>query len=127
MSSARAGKGRIDNYNKAITAEQRKENAKKAGVASGKARVQKQLLRDALNAFLDARVSDCSFARDIALQYGITSDVTIKTLFVVSCTLNTMKSGTIKDLDVLMNMLKENEHEEISPNLKALIDAVTQI
>lgn len=117
----------INDYNKSLTSEERKKNASRAGTASGESRAQKKLMREALSDFLESKVSTCSYAKEIAEQYGITEDIKIKTLFVVSCTLNTLNNGTVKDLNIMLDLLKETEPEETNPNLKALINAIGEI
>lgn len=58
------GKGKIDEYNKSITANERKANAKKAGESSGKSRRQMKLAKDIMTELLNASVEE-GVAEDI--------------------------------------------------------------
>ena len=83
------------------------ENGRKGGVNSGIARRQKKTVQKILNDFLDTSARDNPQIAKLAAKMGLQSDESIKDLFTIVCTLNTLKSGNLGDLEKLSKLLGE--------------------
>lgn len=103
------------------------EEAKKGGRNSAIARREKKTIQKILNDFLETSASDNAQALKIAKKMGINSDNSIKDLFTIACTINTLKSGKLDDLEVLTKLLgeqveitngKNQEDDALSKSLK---------
>lgn len=94
------------------TPSERRENARKAGEASGKARREKKTIQNILNDYLDSDVKSKSNLKKIAQEYGIKGNQTIKELVTVACVLNTLKKGDIEKLSVLQGIIGEDSASE---------------
>lgn len=102
----------MNNQNlKPFTSEQSREeavkNGKKGGIASGQARRERKAVQALLNDFLDLEVSKSEKLSDLAKQYGVTTDSSIKELVTAVCVINTLENGTLKDLKILAELLGE--------------------
>ncbi|MBQ2397765.1 MAG: hypothetical protein II304_12155 [Bacteroidales bacterium] len=108
------------------TGEQQVEIARQGGVASGIARREKKTVQKILNDFLETSVKDNPQIAKLASKMGLQSDESIKDLFTIVCTLNTLKSGRLSDLETLSKLLGEDKFinqeakEEDDPLTKAL-------
>ena len=62
----------------------------------------------------------------LAAQIGLKSDDSIKDLFTIVCTLNTLKNGELKDLELMMKLLGETSQSESSEAVQQaeFLDAV---
>ena len=102
------------------------ENGRKGGVNSGIARRQKKTVQKILNDFLDTSARDNPQIAKLAAKMGLQSGESIKDLFTIVCTLNTLKSGKLSDLETLSKLLGEDKFisqeakEEDDPLTKAL-------
>lgn len=94
------------------TPSERRENARKAGEASGKARREKKTIQNILNDYLDSDVKSKSNLKKIAKEYGITGDQSIKELVTVACLLNTLRKGDIEKLSALQGLIGEDSASE---------------
>ena len=94
------------------TQSERRENARKAGEASGRARRKKKTVQNILNDYLGSDVKSKSNLKKIAKEYGITGDQTIKELVTVACVLNTLKKGDIEKLSALQELIGEDSASE---------------
>ena len=86
-----------------------REKGRKGGIASGKARREKKAVKTLLNELMDSPCSDFEALEKIADKLGIERDASVKKLFTIAATINTLKEGTLKDLSTLIELLDENE------------------
>lgn len=89
-----------------------RENGRKGGIASGKARREKKTIQKILTEYLETDVKkDEQFAK-LAAKLGIQGDKSIKDIFTIVCLMNTVKSGNLSDLERLCNLLGEDNRKE---------------
>ena len=109
------------------------EIGRKGGVNSGIARRQKKTVQKILNDFLDTSARDNPQIAKLAAKMGLQGDESIKDLFTIVCTLNTLKSGKLSDLETLSKLLGEDKFisqeakEEDDPLTKALKEEAERI
>ena len=96
------------------TSSEARENGKKGGIASGIARREKKTIQKILNDFLSTAAKDNPQVSKLAAKMGLKSDDSIKDLFTIVCTLNTLKDGNLSDLERLSKLL--GEKTEIADN-----------
>lgn len=96
------------------TPNERKELARKGGIASGKARQERKAIQQMLSDYLEKNASKEPRLAKLAAQIGLKGDESIKYLFTVVCTLNTLKNGELKDLELMMKLLGETPQSESS-------------
>ena len=89
------------------TGEQQVEIARQGGIASGIARREKKTVQKILNDFLDTSAKDNPQIAKLAAKMGLQGDESIKDLFTIVGTLNTLKSGNLGDLEKLSKLLGE--------------------
>lgn len=89
------------------TGEQQVEIARQGGIASGIARREKKTVQKILNDFLETSAKDNPQVAKLAAKMGLKADDSIKDLFTIVCTLNTLKSGNLGDLEKLSKLLGE--------------------
>ena len=94
------------------TSSEARRNGKKGGIASGIARREKKTVQKILNDFLSTAAKDNPQVSKLAAKMGLKSDDSIKDLFTIVCTLNTLKDGNLSDLERLSKLL--GEHTEIA-------------
>ena len=113
------------------TGEQQVEIARQGGIASGIARRQKKTVQKILNDFLSTAAKDNPQVSKLAAKMGLQDDGSIKDLFTIVCTLNTLKDGNLSDLERLSKLLGEQtevadtEAEKQAAFLDAVKKAVT--
>ena len=83
------------------------EEAKKGGINSAIARREKKTVQKILNDFLDTSARDNPQMAKLATKMGLQGNESIKDLFTIVCTLNTLKSGNLGDLEKLSKLLGE--------------------
>ena len=83
------------------------EEAKKGGINSAIARREKKTVQKILSDFLDTSAKDNPQIAKLAAKMGLQGDESIKDLFTIVCTLNTLKSGNLGDLEKLSKLLGE--------------------
>lgn len=89
------------------TSSEARRNGKKGGIASGIARREKKTVQKILNDFLSTAAKDNPQVAKLAAKMGLKSDDSIKDLFTIVCTLNTLKDGNLSDLERLSKLLGE--------------------
>ena len=116
--------------NEERTPSERRENARKAGIASGQARREKKTIQKILNDYLQTDISkDPQFAK-IASKLGIQGDKSIKDVFTIVCMLNSVKNGNLGDLERLSKLLgedKQNENADVLSKLDKVIGEVDKL
>ena len=108
------------------TSSEARENGKKGGIASGKARREKKTVQKILNDFLSTAAKDNPQVAKLAAKMGLKSDDSIKDLFTIVCILNTMKDGNLSDLERLSKLLGEQTEiaDTEAQKQAAFLDAV---
>ena len=102
------------------------ENGRKGGVNSGIARREKKTVQKILNDFLSTAAKDNPQVAKLAAKMGLKSDDSIKDLFTIVCTLNTLKDGNLSDLERLSKLLGEQTEiaDTEAQKQAAFLDAV---
>lgn len=107
------------------------EEAKRGGINSAIARREKKTIQKILNDFLSTAAKDNPQVAKLAAKIGLQDDGSIKDLFTIVCTLNTLKDGNLSDLERLSKLLGEQteiadtEAEKQAAFLDAVKKAVT--
>ena len=106
--------------------EQQVEIARQGGIASGIARREKKTVQKILNDFLSTAAKDNPQVSKLAAKMGLKSDDSIKDLFTIVCTLNTLKDGNLSDLERLSKLLGEQTETADTESQKqaAFLDAI---
>lgn len=104
---------------------------RKGGRKSAQVRREKKTVQKILNDFLSAAAKDNPQVSKLAAKMGLQDDGSIKDLFTIVCTLNTLKDGNLSDLERLSKLLGEQtevadtEAEKQAAFLDAVKKAVT--
>ena len=108
------------------TSSEARENGRKGGIASGIARREKKTVQKILNDFLSTSAKDNPQVAKLAAKMGLKSDDSIKDLFTIVCTLNTLKDGNLSDLERLSKLLGEQTEiaDTEAQKQAAFLDAV---
>lgn len=108
------------------TSSEARRNGKKGGIASGIARREKKTIQKILNDFLSTAAKDNPQVAKLAAKMGLKSDDSIKDLFTIVCTLNTLKDGNLSDLERLSKLLGEQTEiaDTEAQKQEAFLDAV---
>jgi hypothetical protein len=102
------------------------EEAKRGGINSAIARREKKTVQKILNDFLETSAKDNPQIAKLAAKMGLQGDESIKDLFTIVCTLNTLKSGNLGDLERLTKLLGEQTEiaDTEAQKQAAFLDAV---
>ena len=102
------------------------EEQSKGGQKSVEVRRQKKTVQKILNDFLSTAAKDNPQVAKLAAKMGLKSDDSIKDLFTIVCTLNTLKDGNLSDLERLSRLLGEQTEVADTEAQKqaAFLDAV---
>ena len=108
------------------TKNEQREIARQGGIASGIARREKKTIQKILNDFLSTAAKDNPQVSKLAAKMGLKSDDSIKDLFTIVCTLNTLKDGNLSDLERLSKLLGEQTEiaDTEAQKQAAFLDAV---
>ena len=104
---------------------------RKGGQKSAQVRREKKTVQKILNDFLSTAAKDNPQVSKLAAKMGLQDDGSIKDLFTIVCTLNTLKVGNLSDLERLSKLLGEQtevadtEAEKQAAFLDAVKKAVT--
>ena len=109
--------------NEERTPRERRENARKAGIASGKARREKKTIQKILADLLDGQIKDSPQFAKLASKMGVESDKSVKDIFTMVCLLNSVKSGNLGDLERLSKLLGEDNAKEHN---NGILDELTE-
>lgn len=108
------------------TESEARKKGRNGGIASGIARREKKTIQKILNDFLSAAAKDNPQVAKLAAKMGLKSDDSIKDLFTIVCTLNTLKDGNLSDLERLSKLLGEQTEiaDTEAQKQAAFLDAV---
>lgn len=84
-----------------------RENGRKGGIASGKARRDKRTIQQIITSITDADVSTLQQFAVLARKMGLESDKSIKEVYSVLCLLNSAKTANLSDLALLQKLRGE--------------------
>ena len=108
------------------TESEARKKGRNGGIASGIARREKKTVQKILNDFLSTAAKDNPQVAKLAAKMGLKSDDSIKDLFTIVCTLNTLKDGNLSDLERLSKLLGEQTEiaDTEAQKQAAFLDAV---
>ena len=108
------------------TKSEARKKGRNGGIASGAARREKKTIQKILNDFLSTAAKDNPQVAKLAAKMGLKSDDSIKDLFTIVCTLNTLKDGNLSDLERLSKLLGEQTEiaDTEAQKQAAFLDAV---
>ena len=99
---------------------------KAGGIASGKARQERKAIQQMLSDYLEKNASKDPQLAKLAAKMGLKGDESIKYLFTVVCTLNTLKNGELKDLELMMKLLGETPTLDVTNASEENEDALSK-
>ena len=105
------------------TESEQREIARQGGIASGKARREKQQTRQILSELLSIQNKDFAVFQKLAQKLGLQGDLSIHEVFTTICLLNSVKSGNLGDLERLSKLLGEDK-ENADASVMAKLDEV---
>lgn len=96
------------------TKDEQREIARIGGIASGKARREKQKTQQILADLVSIKNKDLAMFQKLATKLGLDGDISIHEVFTLTCLLNSVKSGNLGDLERLSKLLGEDNAKEHS-------------
>ena len=109
------------------TGEQQVEIARQGGIASGKARREKQKTQQILADLVSIKNKDLDMFKKLATKLGLDGDISIHEVFTLTCLLNSVKSGNLGDLERLSKLLGEDKQNENADVMAKLDDVLSKI
>ena len=112
------------------TGEEQVEIARQGGLASGKARREKQKTQQILADLVSIKNKDLASFEKEAKKMGLEGDISIHEVFTMVCLLNSVKSGNLGDLERLSKLLgedKQNENADVLSKLDKVIGEVDKL
>ena len=105
------------------TKDEQREIARMGGIASGKARREKQKTQQILADLVSIKNKDLATFQKEAKKMGLDGDISIHDLFTMVCLLNSVKSGNLGDLERLSKLLGEDNAKEHN---NGILDELTE-
>lgn len=105
------------------TEEEQREIARQGGIASGKARREKQKTQQILADLVSIKNKDLDMFKKLAAKLGLDGDISIHEVFTMVCLLNSVKSGNLGDLERLSKLLGEDNAKEHN---NGILDELTE-
>lgn len=105
------------------TEEEQREIARMGGIASGKARREKQKTQQILADIVSIKNKDLAMFQKLASKLGLDGDISIHEVFTLTCLLNSVKSGNLGDLERLSKLLGEDNAKEHN---NGILDELTE-
>ena len=105
------------------TGEKQVEIARQGGLASGKARREKQKTQQILSDLVSIKNKDLASFEKEAKKMGLEGDISIHEVFTMVCLLNSVKSGNLGDLERLSKLLGEDNAKEHN---NGILDELTE-
>ena len=112
------------------TKDEQREIARMGGIASGKARREKQKTQQILADLVSIKNKDLDMFKKLATKLGLDGDISIHEVFTLTCLLNSVKSGNLGDLERLSKLLgedKQNENADVLSKLDKVIGEVDKL
>ena len=105
------------------TKDEQREIARMGGIASGKARREKQKTQQILADLVSIKNKDLAMFQKLATKLGLDGDISIHEVFTLTCLLNSVKSGNLGDLERLSKLLGEDTAKEHN---NGILDELTE-
>ena len=105
------------------TKDEQREIARMGGIASGKARREKQKTQQILADIVSIKNKDLAMFQKLAAKLGLDGDISIHEVFTLTCLLNSVKSGNLSDLERLSKLLGEDNAKEHN---NGILDELTE-
>ena len=105
------------------TKEEQRKIARMGGIASGKARREKQKTQQILADIGSIKNKDLAMFQKLAAKLGLDGDISIHEVFTLTCLLNSVKSGNLGDLERLSKLLGEDNAKEHN---NGILDELTE-
>jgi hypothetical protein len=105
------------------TKEEQREIARQGGIASGKARREKQKTQQILADLVSIKNKDLAMFNKLATKLGLDGDISIHEVFTLTCLLNSVKNGNLGDLERLSKLLGEDNAKESN---NGILDELTE-
>lgn len=105
------------------TKDEQREIARMGGIASGKARREKQKTQQILADLVSIKNKDLAMFQKLATKLGLDGDISIHEVFTLTCLLNSVKSGNLGDLERLSKLLGEDNAKEHN---NGILDELTE-
>ena len=105
------------------TKDEQREIARMGGIASGKARREKQKTQQILADLVSIKNKDLAMFQKLAAKLGLDGDISIHEVFTLTCLLNSVKSGNLGDLERLSKLLGEDNAKEHN---NGILDELTE-
>jgi hypothetical protein len=105
------------------TKEEQREIARQGGIASGKARREKQKTQQILADLVSIKNKDLAMFNKLATKLGLDGDISIHEVFTLTCLLNSVKNGNLGDLERLSKLLGEDNAKEHN---NGILDELTE-
>lgn len=105
------------------TKDEQREIARMGGIASGKARREKQKTQQILADLVSIKNKDLATFQKEAKKMGLDGDISIHELFTMVCLLNSVKNGNLGDLERLSKLLGEDNAKEHN---NGILDELTE-
>lgn len=105
------------------TKDEQREIARMGGIASGKARREKQKTQQILADIVSIKNKDLAMFQKLATKLGLDGDISIHEVFTLTCLLNSVKSGKLGDLERLSKLLGEDNAKEHN---NGILDELTE-
>lgn len=105
------------------TEDEQREIARQGGIASGKARREKQKTQQILADLVSIKNKDLVMFQKLATKLGLDGDISIHEVFTLTCLLNSVKSGNLGDLERLSKLLGEDNAKEHN---NGILDELTE-
>jgi hypothetical protein len=112
------------------TKEEQREIARQGGIASGKARRERQKTQQILADLVSIKNKDLAMFNKLATKLGLDGDISIHEVFTLTCLLNSVKNGNLGDLERLSKLLgedKQNENADVLSKLDKVIGEVDKL
>lgn len=108
------------------TKDEQRKIARLGGIASGKARREKQRTQQILSDMLSIKNKDLAVFQKLASKLGLDGDTSIHEVFTMVCLLNAVKKGDLSDLGQLQKLLGEQTEiaDTEAQKQAAFLDAV---
>ena len=105
------------------TESEQREIARQGGIASGKARRERQKTQLILADIVSIKNKDLAMFQKLATKLGLDGDISIHEVFTLTCLLNSVKSGNLGDLERLSKLLGEDNAKEHN---NGILDELTE-
>ena len=105
------------------TENEQREIARQGGIASGKARREKQKTQQILADLVSIKNKDLAMFQKLAAKLGLNGEISIHEVFTMVCLLNSVKSGNLGDLERLSKLLGEDNAKEHN---NGILDELTE-